>query len=150
MDRPGVSRPDDVPEGVIGASVEDVELQSQWDKPNNRGCELTVELSSGLTLWVIVLGIESVEGTMEDWEQRRGVAITKAKPIVTVALDNGGRQVTLDLTFEDGHRCEGDLLEGVDHEPDAELEDAWTFEGTPGVEMGERTGADHTTGDTGA
>ena len=129
-------RPGRVPDGVVGAACCDVALRSAWDRPRGRGCELTVTLSSGLTLWVICTGIVTSDETLTEWRQRAGRRIAKAVSIVEWPLAGGGHQTTLDVVLEDGFRFEGDLIVAAAPDPDVRPETEWVFEGTPGVEMG--------------
>lgn len=131
------------PGEIEGASIEAVGVNSLWEADLGEGCELDVRLSDGSTLFVIRTGLEDAEEEIEDWRGTRvGQAIEATREIAQVPLSTHGRQTTVEVTLEDGFSFEADLIQGarrVDKGTD-ELETEWTFEGTPGVEMGEDPG----------
>lgn len=118
----------------------EVEVNSRWEAALGDGCELAVRLDSGKEMFVIRTGLEDADAEIEAWrDEHVGKQVVKVREITSVALETGGQQTTLDVTLAGGFRFEGDLLQdpawtekGVD-----ELEAEWSFEGTPGVEMGE-------------
>lgn len=131
------------PSEIEGANIEAVGVNSLWEADLGEGCELDVTLSDGSTLFVIRTGLEDAEGEIEDWREARvGQAIRGTREIAQVPLATSGRQTTLEVTLEDGFSFEGDLIQEarrVDAGTD-DLETEWTFEGTPGEEMGEDPG----------
>lgn len=125
---------------IEGEKLEEVAVNSMWDAQLGEGCELCVTLDSGKQLFVIRTALESAREEIETWRSEHvGKAVSKTREITSVALSTGGQQTTLDITLEDGFTFEGDLIEEAER-TDAgteDLETEWTFEGTPGVEMGE-------------
>lgn len=123
---------------IEGERLTAVELQSAWQAKAGPGCELLVRTDGDHALFVIRTGIASKEAELAAWEDRVGSTVASTRTIPAWPLGDGGRQITLDITLEDGFRFEGDLIEAPVRQEDAELETEWVFEGTPGVEMGER------------
>lgn len=132
---------------IEGERLEGVEVNSVWDAQLGEGCELAVSLSNGETMFVIRTGLASAEAEIEAWRSEHvGKQIETTREITSVALSTGGQQTTLDITLEDGFTFEGDLVQETQRTETGteDLETEWTFEGTPGVEMGEQLPEDET------
>lgn len=126
---------------IEGRRLEAVEENSRWRADLGPGCELTVRLDDGSELFVVRTALADVDEELARWrEELLGQAVREADEVVSLPLETGGRQRTLDVTLEDGFDFEADLIEGAERvDTDEEsLETEWTFEGTPGVEMGEQ------------
>ncbi len=135
------------PDTIEGERIERLGVNSTWEAKLGEGCELHVTLSDGSVLFVIRTGLESAQSEIETWrDEHLGKALDDTREIATVALETGGRQVTLDITLEDGFSFEGDLIQDAQRvdKGTEDLETEWTFEGTPGVEMGEPDPGDPT------
>jgi hypothetical protein len=122
--------------------IEAVEENSRWEAELGYGVELSLHLEDGAELFAIRTALEDVDEEMATWrEERVGQRIEEVDEVVSLPLETGGRQITYDVTLADGFEFEADLLEEAERidygDEDAETE--WTFEGTPGVEMGETT-----------
>lgn len=133
------------PSLIEGARIEEVGVNSAWEAKLGEGCELDVTLDDGSTLFVIRTGLETARGEIRSWrEDHVGKAIQKTREIAQVPLSTHGRQTTLEVTLEDGFSFEGDLIQEAERvdKGTEDLEDEWTFEGTPGVEMGQSMGQD--------
>lgn len=120
----------------------DVEENSRWEAELGFGVELSVHLDDDAELFVVRTALEDVDEEVATWrEERVGQRIAEVDEIVSLPLETGGRQLTYDVTLEDGFTFEADRIEDPQRvETDEEsLETEWTFEGTPGVEMGEST-----------
>lgn len=129
------------PEAIEGERIQEVDVNSTWEADLGEGCELCVTLSDGSTLFVIRTGLPSAEEEIDTWrEEHAGKRIEDTREITSIALSTGGHQTTLDITLEDDFTFEGDLMQEVDRTDKGteDLESEWTFEGTPGVEMGEQ------------
>lgn len=127
---------------IEGRRLEAVEENSRWQADLGPGCELTVRLDDGSELFVVRTALADVDEELARWrEELLGQAVREADEVVSLPLETGGRQRTLDVTLEDGFAFEADLIEGAERveTDEASLETEWTFEGTPGVEMGEQT-----------
>ena len=131
---------------IVGDELTDLEVNSDWDAQAGPGCELSIRLASGHTLFAIRTAIASTEEEVATWrEERLGQQVARTKEITRWPLGNGGEQVTLDVELDDGFTFEADLILGgpdaLEEEDVAETEDLeteWVFEGTPGEEMGPR------------
>lgn len=125
---------------IEGEVLESVSVNSVWEAELGEGCELSVTLASGDEMFVIRTGLESAQAEIDRWrDEHVGKAIEETREITSVALATGGQQTTLDITLEDGFTFEGDLLQEAERTDKGteDLETEWTFEGTPGVEMGD-------------
>lgn len=125
---------------IEGRSIAGVEENSRWEAELGPGVELAVQLDEGPELFVIQTGLRDVDEELETWRgERVGQQIEEVDEIVSLPLETGGKQVTLEITLEGGFTFEADLIRGAERvETDEEsLETEWTFEGVPGVEMGE-------------
>ncbi len=130
------------PSEIEGASIETVEVNSSWEAELGEGCEMDVTLSDGSTLFVIRTGLESAQSEIDDWRNKRaGVRIKETQELAQVPLSTHGRQTTLKITLADGFTFEGDLIQEAKRVDKGmgDMETEWTFEGTPGVEMGDNT-----------
>lgn len=128
------------PEDLVGQRLESVDVNSTWEAELGEGCELAVTLDGGSTLFVIRTGLDSAEAEIEAWRtEHAGTAIEDTRQITRIPLETGGLQTTMEVTLASGLSFEADLMQGVDRvdQPPEEMEDEWTFEGQPGVEMGE-------------
>lgn len=124
---------------IEGLEIVSVEENSRWEADLGPGVELSVELDSGQELFVIREALIDVEEELADWrDDRVGQAIDEVSEIVSLPLETGGRQVTYDVTLEDGFEFEADLIDQAQRVDldEEDLETEWTFEGQPGVEMG--------------
>lgn len=121
--------------------IASVEVNSTWDTELGEGCELAVALESGREMFVIRTGLPSSDDEIETWrEDHVGKRIAETEEITTIALETGGQQTTLEVTLDDGFGFEADLLQEAERTEKGteDLETEWTFEGRPGVEMGEQ------------
>jgi hypothetical protein len=133
------------PEDLEGETIENVDVNSTWEAELGEGCELAVTLDGGATLFVIRTGLDSAEEEIEAWRtEHTGVAVEDTREITSIPLETGGLQTTIEVTLDDGLSFEGDLMQGVDRvdEDPGEMETEWTFEGQPGVEMGDQETGD--------
>lgn len=131
---------------IEGDEITGITINSTWEAEFGPGCELSVELATGRKLYVIRTGLDSIEDEVERWRTERvGTKVVATKEIADWPLADGGAQTTLDIEMEDGFTFEADLIHTPeDPEPVEadEIETEWTFEGTPGTEMGEQA-TDH-------